>query len=172
MSAVATPQSQPIADLHARFLSIRPRIQEHARIYFRHVKCRGKREDFIAETIALAWTRFLRLVQRGKDVASFISTSATRCAQAVRNGRRLCGQEKPKDVMSTVCQQRRGFAVESLPASTMRAHEDIYSKVGGQRQMDTYEEIATAESSATWQWASKRSTWPRSTVSHPAVSAN
>ena len=42
------------ADLHARFLEIRQRIETHARIYFRHVRCWFKRADYIAETVALA----------------------------------------------------------------------------------------------------------------------
>lgn len=57
--------------LHDRFLAILPRVENHARIYFRHVKCRVQQQEAIGETIALAWKWFVRLVQRGKNVAKF-----------------------------------------------------------------------------------------------------
>ena len=44
-----------LADLQARFLQVRDRIETHARIYFRHVKCWFRKADLVAETIALAW---------------------------------------------------------------------------------------------------------------------
>ena len=43
--------------LHLRFLSFLPRIEAHARVYFRDVRCRDNRADRIAETIALACVR-------------------------------------------------------------------------------------------------------------------
>ncbi len=61
-------------------------------------------------------------------------------ARAVRNGRRLCGQEKPKDVLSPVAQQRHGFQVESLPSSTRTAYEDLYGAPRGQQHLDAFEE--------------------------------
>lgn len=61
-------------------------------------------------------------------------------AAAVKSGRRVCGQEKSKDVLSPFAQQKHGFAVEYLPSSTVHPHEQIYSTVGGQHLMDAYEE--------------------------------
>jgi hypothetical protein len=40
---------------------------------------------------------------------------ARRAAQGVHNGRRLCGQEKIKDVLSPRAQQQHNFTVVSLP---------------------------------------------------------
>jgi hypothetical protein len=37
-------------------------------------------------------------------------------AQAVQSGRRVCGQERAREVLRTVAPQRYGFTVESLPA--------------------------------------------------------
>ena len=98
------------SELHRQFLAILPRIERHARIYFRHLKCDVKKEEAVADAIALAWRWFVRLVRRGKDVSGFVSTLATFAAKAVRSGRRVCGMEKGKDVLSPRAQQRHGFA--------------------------------------------------------------
>jgi hypothetical protein len=44
-----------------------------------------------------------------------VSTLATVAARAVRSGRRVCGQERAKDELSALAQQRHGFVVEKLP---------------------------------------------------------
>src|ERR1043166_4763475 len=87
-------------ELQIRFLGILPRLEQHARIAFRHVVCREKRADLVAETVALAWRWFKRLAERGKDATQFPSTLASYAAKAVRSGRRVCGQLKPRDVIS------------------------------------------------------------------------
>ena len=104
-----------LADLQARFLHIRERIETHARIYFRHVKCWFQKADLIAETIALAWKWFRRLAQKGKDATEFASTLACYAAKAVHCGRRVTTQLKAQDVLSEVAQQRHGFCVGKLP---------------------------------------------------------
>src|ERR1700676_332904 len=100
--------------LHVVFLTILPRIERHGDVYFRHVRNAGLKEEFIAEMVALAWKWCVRLAQQGKDVTRFPSAIATFAARAVRSGRRLCGQEKAKDVLSPPAQRRRGFTVQSL----------------------------------------------------------
>src|SRR4051812_40873880 len=90
--------------LHARFLALVPRIELHGRVYFRHVKCPQKRADAIAEMVALCWKWFVRLALQGKDASQFPSALARFAACAVHSGRRLCGQEKSKDVLSPVAQ--------------------------------------------------------------------
>jgi hypothetical protein len=111
-----------LAVLHIRFLRILPRIQLHGRIYFRHVRCRHKKEDAIQEMVALSWKWFLRLAQRGKDGTRFPSALATYAAKAVRCGRRLHRQENERDVLSPLTQQRRGFTLAKLPD-----HATLYS---------------------------------------------
>lgn len=54
-------------DLHARFVTFLPRIEAHANINFRHIRCSAMRADHVAETVALAWKWFLALESRGKD---------------------------------------------------------------------------------------------------------
>ena len=122
MSTLLTPASDPsvteppvLDALHARFLALLPVIERHGHVRFGHLRCRHRLEEALAEMAALAWKWFLRLVDQGKDAAAFPATIAAFAARAVRIGRRLCGQEKAKDVMSPRAQQRKHFAVQSLP---------------------------------------------------------
>ena len=73
--------------LHAAFLALLPRIERHARIAFRHLGCPQGRDDAVAETVALAWRWYLRLVERGKDPAAFVSALAGYAARARCRGR-------------------------------------------------------------------------------------
>jgi hypothetical protein len=112
-----------LAVLQTAFLAILPRIVRHARFHFRDLRCRHRQDDAVAETVALAWHWFRRLAQRGKDASRFPVAFANYAARAAKNGRRLCGQEKTKDPLSPLAQQRRGFAVQSLPmASSMNGN--------------------------------------------------
>lgn len=111
-----------VPQLHARFLALVPRIEQHGRVYFRSLTCQARKADAIAEMLALAWKWFLRLARKGKDATQFVSALASFAARAVRSGRRLCGQEKAKDVLSPLAQQRHGFTVSSLPDSSSPAH--------------------------------------------------
>jgi hypothetical protein len=97
------------------FLAVLPRIALHARIQFRNLRCPHHKEDAVSEAVALAWCWFARLVRRGKDPLDFISILATYASSHVRAGRRLCGQERARDVLSPVAQARHGFAVAPLP---------------------------------------------------------
>jgi hypothetical protein len=106
--------SQSTDQLHAAFLTILPRIELHGRVYFRHKKG-DKRDEAIAEMVALAWKSFVNCVRNGKNPLDFPMALARRAAQGVHNGRRLCGQEKIKDVLSPRAQQQHNFTVVSLP---------------------------------------------------------
>ena len=97
-----------------QFLKHLPRFRAHAQYSLRHIHCRDTRSDLIAEVLALAWKHFLALTHRGKDPATFITTLAHRCSQAVRSGRRLAGSESSRDVMSPVARVRHGFAIGTL----------------------------------------------------------
>ena len=112
---MATPQSLALPNLQALFLAILPRIEAHGNVCFRHEKCQSKKADRLAEMTAICWKWFLRLHEQGKDPNTFVSAIASYAARAVKSGRRLCGQEKARDVMSPVAQQRHCFAVGKLP---------------------------------------------------------
>ena len=92
------------------------------------------------ECVAPGWKWFLRLSEQGKDVFAFPMAFAALLARAVKCGRRLCGQERAGEVLSFVAQQRHGFRVERLPASTRSPHEDLYADPHGQALLDALEE--------------------------------
>jgi hypothetical protein len=120
MTASANPLGPRPAPstLHARFLAILPRIERHGRVYFRHLRSAERKEDCIAEMVALAWKWHRRLAERGKDAARFPTALATFAARAVRSGRKLAGSDRAKDVLSPLAQQRKGFAVSPLPVGS------------------------------------------------------
>ena len=130
----------PVEVLHVRFLALVPRIETHARIYFRGIRCPVKQEDRVQECVALAWKWFLRLSEQGKDVFEFPMAFAALLARAVKCGRRLCGQERAGEVLSFVAQQRHGFRVERLPSTTRSPHEHLYADPYGQALLDAFEE--------------------------------
>lgn len=129
-----------VEEIQARFLSMLPRIETHARIYFRHVKCADRKQDCTNEVVALAWKWHCRLAEKGKDAREFVTTLAALAARHVGSGRRLCGQERSRDVLSPLAQRRHGFEVEELPASVSTCHEELYAKPYGQNRQDVWEE--------------------------------
>jgi hypothetical protein len=129
-----------LEELHAAFLLILPSVELHGRIYFRHVRCPHKKADAIQEMRALAWKWFLRLHQRGRDPADFLTGFVTLLARAVNSGRRLAGMARAKDVLNAATQRRNGFHVERLPSSTQASHERLYAEVHGQELHDAFEE--------------------------------
>jgi len=132
----ATPKNE----LEFAFLALVPKIQTHAAIYFRGIRCPAKKADKIAETVALAWRWFLTLTEQGKNVSQFVMVFAFTVARSVKCGRRLAGMEPARDVMSERCQQRHNIKVESLPASTSSPHDHLYAQPHGQQRQDAFEE--------------------------------
>jgi hypothetical protein len=112
-----------LAAAQRTFLALLPRLQRHAAVAFRDIRCPDRKEELTAEAVALAWRWVLRLVERGKDVAAFPSALATFACRAARSGRRLCGQEPVRDVLSPLSQRRKSFVVNPLPSrSTLGAN--------------------------------------------------
>ena len=125
--------------LQATFLTLLPRIESQARIYFRAIRCAVKKADYIAEVVAISWKWFCRLMKRGKNVTEFVGALAALAARAVWSGRRLGRGERANDVMSPVAQRRHSFVVKSLP-STRRPYEDLGGDGLDQRLHDSMEE--------------------------------
>ncbi len=125
--------------LHARFLQILPRVEEHGRIYFRHLRPH-QRADAIQEMRALAWKWFLRLADRRKDPAGFLTAFTTYLARAVNSGRRLAAMARAKDALNPATQKRHGFTVEPLPTAPRACHDQIYAAPRGQQLLDAFEE--------------------------------
>jgi hypothetical protein len=104
-----------LEQLHSAFLAlVLPKVLSHGQVWSRHIKCQHRRDDFVAEMVALSWKWFVRLVERGKDPTEFPTALAGFAARAVRAGRRVAGQEKAKEVLSPLAQARHGFVVEKL----------------------------------------------------------
>jgi hypothetical protein len=135
----ATARAASAEDLHAGFLLILPRVELHGRIFFRHL-CPDRRADAVQEMRALGWQWFLRLAERGRDPADFLTGFVTRLAWAVNSGRRLAGMARAKDVLNAATQRRHGFHVERLPSTTQASHERLYAEVQGQELHDAFEE--------------------------------
>jgi hypothetical protein len=139
-SATLSPTTPSLGQLQAGFLAIRARIERHAAICCRHVRCANRRADFIAEATGLAWKWYAELARRGKDAAAFASVLAGFACRAIRCGRRVAGQESANDVLSERARAKHGFTVSSLPCSVRTCHEHLYGEVTSQRQQDVFEE--------------------------------
>jgi hypothetical protein len=131
--------SNHLAQLHAKFLSILPRIERHGRIYFRHLSPHRK-ADAIQEMRALAWKWLLQLHKHAKDPNDFVTAFATFLARAVNSGRRVAGMGKSKDALNPLTQRRHGFKAEHLPTSLRNSHDNLYSSPLGQELQDELEE--------------------------------
>jgi hypothetical protein len=129
-----------IVALQATFQAIPPRIETHAAIYFRHLRCPQTKADMVREMRSLAWKWLIRLTKKGKDVNDFPVTFVWLLAKAVASGRRLTGMQKAKDVLNPATQKRRGFSVEPLEPSTRISHERLYAVPNVQELHDAYEE--------------------------------
>ena len=134
--SVNAPLSSPAP--HLAFMNLVPRIEAHARCRFRGISCPNKRNDLVAEAVAVAWGWFLSLYRRGKDPAQFPGTFAALAARAVASGRRLAGMEKARDALSPQA-RCHGVLVERLPTSTRSSFETL-SMPGGQKLQDALEE--------------------------------
>src|SRR5579885_2244170 len=92
------PADQNIAALQRQFLSdVLPRVEKHAYVYFRNLRCQQRLADAVSEAVALCWRWFLR----------------------------LAGKERANDVMSPRAQERRGFLVQTLPAHDTGTEDNV-----------------------------------------------
>lgn len=96
------------------FAAALPRVRAVARFATRRVPCPDAREELEAEAVALAWRAYVALLRRGKDPATFVTTLARRAAQAVLNGRRVCGADKIRDALSPLARLRGRVRVDRL----------------------------------------------------------
>lgn len=155
MSMLRAPRTRrkprPDSALHATFATILPRIETHARVYFRGVRCPHQKADRVADTVALAWQWFLRLDARGKDATEFPSALASLAARAVRCGRRVCGQLKSKDAMNELTQARQGFTVGTLPTRSTLEANPLFEALQDNRQTPPDEQAAFRLDFPAWQ---------------------
>jgi hypothetical protein len=95
------------------FLAMLPAIESHAQHFFCR-RPREQREEFVARTVALAYSMFVRLVNRGKSDVAYPSPLAIYACRQVLAGRSLGTRMNVRDVTSRYCQHRKGVHVERL----------------------------------------------------------
>lgn len=108
-------KKRQLRHLHARFASILPRIERHARVFFRWIKCWHSKNDKIQEASALCWKWVQQLHKAGKEWRGFVSRLADYACRAVKSGRKVVGMICAKDVLNEITQAKRGFYVGKLP---------------------------------------------------------
>jgi hypothetical protein len=139
---------------HAAFLSLLPRIELHGKVYFRDVGSAELQEELIAEMVALCWKWFLCLLKQGKDPHAFPSAICTYAARAVHSGRRLCGQEPAREVLSPLAQARHGFVVASIPDGSALAGDVFAEALRDNTQTPVPEQVSFRLDFPAW-----RATW-------------
>ena len=144
------PPDPTPACLHAAFLVILPRIELHGQVVFRALRCPHRKQEAIAEMVALAWLWFTRLVRQGKDPTRFVSAIAGYAARAVRAGRRLCGIEPARDVLSPRAQHRRNFDVVSLPQASRLVGTPLDEALHDNAQTPVVDQVAFRQDFPSW----------------------
>jgi hypothetical protein len=151
----AIPTARAEHALHAPFLALLPRVEAHGRVYFRHVMCSHRKEEYLAEMRGLAWKWYVRLAARGKDVAPFVSALAAYAARAAYSGRRVAGQDRAKDVLSPRAQRRHAFAVGPLPDGGTRNGNPLDEALHDNTRTPVPEQVHFRLDFPAW-----RGTWP------------
>lgn len=137
MTKISTPPIDPIVleSLQRGFEEAIPTIEKKAKMYFRGMDP-DKREEMVADTLALGWKYYLRLHQTGKNPDDFISPLGTFTAKQVAIGRRLTGQLPAKDVSPENAVIRKRFFVSRLPDSdASREENELFIALTDNRRM-------------------------------------
>jgi RNA polymerase sigma factor (sigma-70 family) len=98
---------------HKVFLAMLPKIVDHAKVAFRHLRGEA-RQDAIQETIANALVAFVALVRRGKMSIAFPTVLAKYAVAQINDGRRVGNRLNVREVLSPYAQKHKGFKVERL----------------------------------------------------------
>ena len=91
---------------HADFLTMLPKIQDHARFHFRHLNA-DHREEAIQEVVCNCCQAYARLAEQGRAVTATWSSLAKYAVAQVRVGRRVGSPLNVKDVTSPYCQLQK-----------------------------------------------------------------
>jgi hypothetical protein len=141
MTAIASPAPPVFSDVpQAAFLALLPRLHLHAQLSFRHVACRQRRDDLVAEAVGLGWLWFRRLTARGRDPAHFFAALARFAVRSAGCGRGVARPEGSRDALSPAAQRRHRFRVARLPVGTRASRDRLYGSPRGQRDLDVFEE--------------------------------
>lgn len=103
----------PVPNWHTQFLSMLPRIRDHAAVSFRHLNPEA-REEAIQEVVCNALKAYVRLVQIKKVELAYPSVLATFGVAQVKDGRKVGSKLNVRDVSSQYAQRQKGFSVGRL----------------------------------------------------------
>ena len=158
-----------LTDLQVRFLEICERIETHARIYFRNVKCWVQKSDFVAETIALAWKWFRRRCPAGQGCPGIRFDPRLLCRPPSAVAAALPSKSNTKDILSEVAQQRHGLLISKLPDFSTLSDNPLSDALIDNTRSPVPEQVqfrldlpdlvsgpaltVTAALSATWRWS-------------------
>ena len=140
VAVTSSSASRSVEELHVAFLALVPKIKKQARNAFAFYKCADQKADQVAETIALAWKWFVRLHERGKNVATFPVVFAILVARAVASGRRIAEGEPTNDVIAKTAQRKHGFSVSEFPHSNTIPNYELLGDPHAQKTIDALEE--------------------------------
>jgi hypothetical protein len=107
--------SEQLAQAQQDYVAALPRIVEHARVHFGHLKDPGTRDDRIASVVGIGWKHWLYAIRAGRDPNTFVSAIADYSVRHVRAGRRVDRMERPRDVFSPRAQRQHNFTTQTLP---------------------------------------------------------
>ena len=123
----------------ARFESMLPAIERHARVAFREFNAE-QREELTAEVVANVFLAFRRLCERNKAGQAYPTVLANYAIRQVRQGRRVGTRMNVRDVTSPYCQRRKGVRVRRLRARYWR--DDRWQDLVVEDKRSTPAEIA------------------------------
>jgi hypothetical protein len=103
----------PVPRWHAQFLSMLPRIRDHAAVAFRHLRPEARAEA-VQEVVCNALKAFVRLVELKKTGIAYPTVLARYGVAQVRDGRKVGSSLNIRDVSSEYAQRQKGFSVERL----------------------------------------------------------
>ncbi len=119
VAAKFTPDRHARTDA-AKFETLLPRIQQHAKRAFRRCPCE-EREEAVAEVVAHAWIAFSRLMDRGLEHVIYATPLARYAIKRVRAHRCVGCVRNVNDISSTYAQRQHGIHVDRLDQYDDRA---------------------------------------------------
>jgi len=103
----------PVLSWHAQFLSMLPRIRDHAAVSFRYLNPEA-REEAIQEVVCNALRAYVRLLQLKKIDLAYPLVLAKFGVAQVKDGRKVGGHLNIHDVSSEYAQRQKGFSLGRL----------------------------------------------------------
>lgn len=98
---------------HSGFLTMVPRIKQHARFAFRHLAA-GAKEDAVTEIIASALVAYVRLHKQGRAALAYPTVLARYAVAQFHAGRRVGTRMNKDELLTRSAQRRNRFSVEEI----------------------------------------------------------